>query len=73
MVDSKGNHYVNVNNARITLVQNRPDESNWAGTKVLRFQAYRESKLHMGAEIPIHNDNDLIKLIHSMLELVSST
>lgn len=73
MKDSKGNQYVNVNNARITLVKNRAATKDWAGTTVLRFQAYRNGGLHMGAEIPIETDRDVIDLMRSIAELIQST
>jgi hypothetical protein len=72
MKDSKGNEYLNVNNARITLVKHRAATKDWAGTTVLRFQAYRDGGLHMGAEIPIETDRDVLDIIRSITELAQS-
>lgn len=69
MTDSKGNEYVNVNNARITIVKKRSESKDWAGTTVLRFQAYRNGGLHMGAEIPIESDKDVMDIVRGILEL----
>lgn len=69
MTDSKGNEYVNVNNARITIVKNRASKKDWAGAPVLRIQAYRQGRLHMGAEIPLESDKDVMDIVRGILEL----
>lgn len=50
---------LDIQNLRITYVPaaDRAESANWAGTDVIRVQAYRDSEenqsLHMGAELPI--------------------
>jgi hypothetical protein len=67
MTDSRGNEYRNVNNARVTRVEHQK----WAESKVLRFQAYRGTNLHMGAEIPIESPQDALDLIQAITELIN--
>lgn len=59
--DGAGNHYVNVENVRVTLVlaKDRPTEKDWPGQNCLRIQAYRGDEndaLCQGAELPIGSD-----------------
>ena len=76
--DTAGNLYVDIENVRITYVcaaHRRPD-TEWAGTDVLRIQAYREPgsrALHMGAEIilPV-NGPGVLRVIEGLACLCSA-
>lgn len=71
--DSSGHEYVEVQNVRVTFVagDSRSPESNWAGTDVLRIQAYRSERdksMHTGAEIPIRSPSDLGAFVAAIVE-----
>lgn len=72
--DSKGNTYVDVENIRITYVENKNRQSNtdWAETDVIRFQAYKghdNNALHMGAEIPIERTIQILDLMEALIKI----
>jgi hypothetical protein len=74
--DSAGNEFVEVGNIRITLVlaEKRDTEKDWAGSPVLRIQAYRDSEskaLFPGAEYPVRRLSDVSEMIEALLALTA--
>ena len=62
---------VRVGNIRITYVPaaDRTETQNWAGSDVLRVQAYRDSEsdaLHKGAEFPVSTPEAFVDLLSSL-------
>jgi hypothetical protein len=70
--DTKGNPFFDVDNLRVTCVT-KPSGKQWAkGTKLyLRVQAYKGkgNALFQGAELPIKNQQVLLKLISAIANL----
>jgi hypothetical protein len=67
-------NYENISNIRITYVprSNRPKTKDWAGTDVLRFQAYKDSKrrsLFIGPEMSIQNSKTILELIEALCRI----
>jgi len=77
--DGKENRYINVGNLRITLVPQNAREENkdWSDSAVLRVQAYKEldrakgNALFQGAELPLKDYRDALKLVAAISFLVS--
>ena len=66
--DENGHWFVEVGNLRLTFIpkKDRTDAKDWAGSDVIRIQAYRNNKdksLHMGAEYPVSGEADITKLM----------
>ncbi len=66
--DKAGNWYEEVDNIRITYVPaaDRSREADWAGSDVIRMQAYKGSdnkSLHMGAELPVGSPMAFIRMV----------
>ena len=66
LTDGSGQHYVNVGNVRLTVVEGE----RWAGPEVrhyLRLQAYKgepeASGLNQGAELPIRDLRSVLELL----------
>ncbi len=60
-----------VGNIRVTYVPatDRTEMQNWAGSDVLRVQAYRDSEsdaLHKGAEFPVNTPEAFVDLISGL-------
>jgi hypothetical protein len=72
-IDNRGNPFIEVDNLRVTCVLTRPSSKQWAkGTKLyLRVQAYKGkgNALFQGAELPIKNQQVLLKLISAIAHL----
>jgi hypothetical protein len=69
--DKAGHPFEELGNIRVTYVsgEGRDKNANWAGSDVIRIQAYRESdssSLHMGAEVPVKSPEDFVKLIEAL-------
>lgn len=69
--DGPGHLFAEVENIRITYVpaKDRQPAADWAGSDVLRVQAYRGdggSSLHKGAELPIASSDVFIELIAAL-------
>lgn len=73
--DGKGQPYIDVGNLRITLVHKDMRElgKDWAGSHVIRIQAYREDGgLYLGAEYPIPQGyKDVWALISAINNLIA--
>lgn len=74
-IDGKGNVYVEVDNLRITYVEqiNRSNVKDWPNADVLRIQAYQgnnSNSLHRGAELPIYNSESAFKLFEALSHLL---
>lgn len=72
--DKNGNPYEDVGNIRVTIVDKstRNPEKDWAGSDTLRFQAYKggeSNALHLGAEIPLENNETIIEIIEALCKL----
>jgi hypothetical protein len=65
--------YKEIGNVRITYVTSdkRIGKNDWAGTDVLRIQAYRGvgESLHKGAELPIEDVNSWDELLQVIYDL----
>jgi hypothetical protein len=65
--------YTEVGNLRVTYVpaaERRP-EANWAGSDVIRIQAYKNDPalskaLYLGAEFPVSSERELEELIDAI-------
>ena len=78
-LDGSGNLYIDVANLRITYqpASRRDASQDWAGTDVIRVQAYRDdrsqsgasSALHRGAEFPVADEATFIAVIESLCTL----
>ncbi len=62
-----------VDNIRVTYVPagDRPEDANWAGSDVIRVQAYRQDpteshSLHRGAEFPLADNVAFCRLIETL-------
>jgi len=69
--DNSNHVFTEVQNIRITYVPSgdRAEAKNWAGSDVLRVQAYRgpdDRALHMGAELPVPNPDIFVELISAL-------
>jgi hypothetical protein len=69
--DNANHIYTEVENIRITYVpaRDREEAKNWAGSDVLRVQAYRggsDRSLHMGAELPVPSPEVFVELITAL-------
>jgi hypothetical protein len=76
--DQNGNTFFNLGNIRVTYIraETRPQNANWSGSDVIRFNAYRndtpsDNSLHRGAEMPINDLTDLSDLAMILLEFSS--
>ena len=71
--DNRGNPFIEVDNLRVTCVLAKPSSKRWAkGVKLyLRVQAYKGkgNALYQGAELPIKNQQVLLKLISAIAHL----
>lgn len=71
--DSRDNIFVDLENIRISYVEssNRSSDKDWPGADVLRIQAYRGegSALHKGAELPIHDKDNIVDLIEVLIKI----
>ena len=72
--DKNGNIYENIGNIRITVINKatRSSQKDWANCNTLRFQAYKgedNNALHLGAEIPLENDETIIELIEALCKI----
>jgi hypothetical protein len=71
--DGRGNPFVEINNLRVTCVLEKPPGKKWdKNAKLyLRMQAYKDGskRLHRGAELPITNQQTLLKLISAIAYL----
>jgi hypothetical protein len=69
--DSRGHHYIDVANIRVTFVP----QSSWAETgHGIRLQAYRDGEtgaLHMGAELHLSSVNQGYALISAIAALLA--
>jgi hypothetical protein len=67
------NVHRDVGNVRITYVpsQERSEQADWAGSDVVRIQAYRGRGrlLHRGAEFPVGDPADFIEFIRTLCEV----
>jgi len=66
--DGPGHLYAEIENIRITYIpaRDRTPEADWAGSDVLRVQAYRgddDRSLHRGAELPVSSPDVFVELI----------
>lgn len=73
--DGKGNIYVEIENLRITYVEqrNRLNVKDWPNSDVLRIQAYQgnnSKSLHKGAELPIYNEKSIYGLFEAISHLL---
>ena len=69
--DGSGHLYAEVENIRITYVpaSDRKPEADWAGSDVLRIQAYRGShskSLFMGAELPVQSPEVMVDMVAAL-------
>jgi hypothetical protein len=71
--DGSGNLFAEVENIRITyqLQSKRGAEKDWAGSDVIRIQAYRGDKtqsrsLFPGAELPIQDEAAFIEFLQAL-------
>ncbi len=77
--DGSSQFYINIHNDeyRITYVRaiDRAPGANWAGSDVIRIQAYKGSGncLNPGPEIPINSENDVYEIISAMCHLVDAS
>jgi len=72
-VDSSGNLYAEVDNIRITYVQaaRRADDKEWAGSDVMRIQAYKGEgkRLFPGAEFLVSDDLSFVRMVEALCEV----
>lgn len=71
-----GNFYLDSGNLRVTYVPatGRGPEADWAGSDVVRIQAYRQDPadgqaLHRGAEFPVTGELAFIQLVQTLCEV----
>lgn len=76
--DSSRNPYLEVGNVRITYVprNQRQSAKDWAGSDVIRIQAYKEDpavskSLFPGAEFPIESHKQVVELLSAVAYLIS--
>jgi len=73
--DSKGNIYIEVENLRISYIEqkSRSNLKDWPNADVLRIQAYRgEGKsLHQGAEYPVKDEKSIYSLFEALSKLMN--
>ena len=75
--DSANHVFVEVENIRITYVPatDRAPNSDWAGSDVLRFQAYKNSEnraLNPGPEFPVETPQAIIELIEALCQVYNA-
>jgi hypothetical protein len=75
-LDSRNQPYIDVGNLRITRVQNRPEDKDWADEQIyIRVQAYRDparsEALHRGAEFPLPSPVEGRTLADALIRLGS--
>ncbi|MGC8605227.1 MAG: hypothetical protein ACP5VS_16290 [Desulfomonilaceae bacterium] len=75
--DGSGNPYVEVGNVRITYVprSQRQSAKDWAGSDVIRIQAYKDDPavckaLFPGAEFPVESHKQVVELISAVAYLI---
>jgi len=74
--DRSNNQFIEVGNLRITFIpsSNRDPTKDWAGSHVIRFQAYKDpsksKKLYRGAEYPVNTHSDVYALITGIISLI---
>jgi hypothetical protein len=75
--DKADHSYIEIENIRLTYipVADRSQNKDWAGSDVMRIQAYKGDgkSLHMGAEIPISSPEVMIDLIAALCQLYNSS
>ena len=74
--DGANHLFTEVENIRITYVpaRDREEVDNWAGSDVLRVQAYLGSdgcRLHEGAELPVPNAEVFVELVSALCVICS--
>lgn len=77
LYDGSGHAYTRVDNIRITYVpaRDRDEAKNWAGSDVLRIQAYKggdSEALFPGAEFPVGSPDAFIRLISGLCEVYNT-
>lgn len=76
--DGSRNPYVEVSNVRITHVprSQRQSAKDWAGSDVIRIQAYKDDPavskaLFPGAEFPVESHKQVVELISAVAYLIA--
>jgi hypothetical protein len=69
--DNKGNSFVEIGSIRLTYVDKstRQSSKNWSDSDTIRISAYKndfDNSLHMGAEIPINTNDEILDLIQAL-------
>lgn len=77
--DSAGHLYADVDNIRITYIPStdRDQNSDWAGSDVIRVQAYKQpgtsdKSLHRGAEFPIGSAEEFVNLLSGLCSVYNA-
>lgn len=74
--DGSNHPFKKAGNIRVTFIpaKDRAPDKNWAGSDVLRIQAYKndhDESLHMGSELPISSPDTFVELIAALCDIYS--